>query len=62
MKTYFNVTFRWSEDIWCANIAHAESEAAVKLHYSKYSDVTVTPASAWDVESARERGKPIIEC
>lgn len=62
MKKYFNVTFQYSETVFCANIAHAESAEDVERHYSKkYEWVKVSEANEWDVKDALERGKPVIE-
>lgn len=62
MKKYFNVSFQYSEGVFCANIAHAESAEAVEAHYSeKYEWCKVSEATAADVEEAQRRGKPIIE-
>ena len=61
MKNYYNVTFQYSEAVYCANIAHADNEEAVKEAYKKYPWCSVKPASAYDVEEAKRRGKPIVE-
>ena len=62
MKKYFNVSFQYSESVYCANIAHAESAEAVEAHYSaKYKWCKVSEATAADVEEAQRKGKPIIE-
>lgn len=62
MKQYFNVNFQYSESVYCANIAHAETAADVEAYYSsKYTWVSVSPAADYEVEEARRRGKPIIE-
>lgn len=61
MKQYFNVTFQYSESVYCANIAHAETVEDVETHYSKYAWVSVSPAADYEVEEARRRGKPIVE-
>ncbi len=62
MKKYFNVSFQYSENVYCANIAHAESAEAVEAHYSeKYEWCKISEATAADVEEAQRRGKPIIE-
>ena len=59
MKKYFNVSFQYSEGVFCANIAHAESAEAVEKHYSeKYEWCKVSEATAADVEEAQRRGKP----
>lgn len=62
MKKYFNVSFQYSDSVYCANIAHAESAEAVEVHYSaKYEWCKVSEATAADVEEAQRKGKPIIE-
>lgn len=62
MKKYFNVSFQYSESVYCANIAHAESAEAVEAHYSaKYEWCMVSEATAADVEEAQRKGKPIVE-
>lgn len=61
MKQYFNVNFQYSESVYCANIAHAETVADIEAHYSKYAWVSVSPAADYEVEEARRRGKPIVE-
>lgn len=62
MKKYFNVSFQYSESVYCANIAHAESAEAVEAHYSaKYEWCKVSEATAADVEEAKRNGKPIVE-
>lgn len=62
MKKYFNVSFQYSEGVFCANIAHADSAEAVEKHYSeKYEWCKVSEATAADVEEAQRRGKPIVE-
>ena len=59
--SYFNVSFQCGESIYCSNIAHAENEEAVKKHYSKYAWCSVSPASEYDIETAKMKGMPIIE-
>ena len=62
MKKYFNVSFQYSESVYCANIAHAESAEAVEAYYSaKYERCKVSEATAADVEEAQRKGKPIVE-
>lgn len=61
MKKYCEVSFKWSESIYCTNIAHAETEQAVREHYSKYSEVSVKEAKEYAVEDARRKNMPIIE-
>ena len=60
---YYYVTFRWYDtDIYCANIAHAPSKAAVERFYTdRYGWCAVRECPPYDLQDARERGKPIIE-
>lgn len=58
---YYNVSFQYSENVYCSNIAHAETVEDVEKHYSEYAWVKVSDASEYDVKDAQRRGKPIIE-
>lgn len=51
MKKYFAVSFKYSETVYCSNIAHAETAEAVEAHYSKYEWVSVR-----ECEGVRSRG------
>lgn len=42
---YFNVSFKYSESVYCSNIARAESAADVEAHYSKYEWFKVSEAT-----------------
>lgn len=59
---YYNVSFQYSETVFCSNIAIAENENDVAAHYSKYAWYAIKPATENDVAAARERGKPIVKC
>lgn len=61
MKKYYEVSFKWAEDIYSTNIAHAESAKAVEEYYSKYSELSVKEAKEYAVEDARRKNMPIIE-
>ncbi len=61
MKKYFAVSFKYSESVYCSNIAHAENAEAVKAHYSKYEWVEVREAEAYELDEAKRKGKPIVE-
>lgn len=61
MKKYYNVSFQYSESVYCANIAHAETAADVEAHYNKYAWHSVKEAAAYEVEEATRKGMPIIE-
>lgn len=58
---YFTVSFKYSESVYCSNIAHAETAEAVAAHYSKYEWVDIREAAANEVDTARRKGMPIVE-
>ena len=57
---YYKVTFKHSENVYCTNIAIADSVEAVKDHYSKYSWSNVRECAEWEVEEGKTKGMPII--
>lgn len=57
---YYKVTFEHSENVFCTNIAIADSVEAVKDHYSKYSWSNVRECAEWEVEEGKNKGMPII--
>lgn len=61
MKKYFAVSFKYSESVFCSNIAHAETAEAVAAHYSRHEWVDIREAEAHEVETARRKGMPIVE-
>lgn len=61
MKKYFTVSLKYSESVYCSNIAHAETAEAVKAYYSKYEWVDIREAEAHEIETARRKGMPIVE-
>ena len=61
MKKYYMVTFTWSRDLYCTNIAHAETEQTVRARYARYQWVEVRECGTNEVEAAKRRGMPIIE-
>ena len=61
MKKYFAVSFKYSESVYCSNIAHAETAEAVNAHYSKYEWVSVRECEDYEVETARRKSMPIVE-
>lgn len=62
MKAYYNVTFKWSDSVYCSNIACAENELAIREHYKKYEILSITGANGSDINEAIRKGKPIVEC
>ena len=62
MKKYFNVSFEHSDNVYCTNIAIAENEADVAAHYAKYAWYKIKEAVDYEVESAKCKGMPIINC
>ena len=61
MKTYFKVSFQYSECVYCTNIAHAETVEDVEAHYSKYTWSKVSEAKHYVIEEAKLKGMPIVE-
>lgn len=61
MARYYSVSFKCCPDVFCANIAHAESIESVMKYYSKYSWVNIGLASESDVKTAKRKGMPIVE-
>lgn len=61
MKKYFAVSFKYSESVYCSNIAHAENAAEVEKHYSKYEWVSVRECEEHELETARRKGMPFVE-
>lgn len=59
---YYNVSFQYSERVYCSNVVHAATVEDVEKHYSKYAWIKVSDASEYDVQDAQRRGKPIVEC
>ena len=57
---FYNVSFKYSESVYCANIAEADTIEEVNEAYSKYAWFCVTEAKPYDIEEAKRRGKPII--
>lgn len=61
MKKYFAVSFKYSDNVYCSNIAHAETAEVVNAHYSKYEWVDIREAEEHEIETARCKGMPIVE-
>lgn len=58
----YNVSFKWSESVYCSNIVITEKPIeAVYERYSEYECVFVTPGSDYDITDAKRRGKPIFK-
>ena len=55
MKKYYLVTFQYSKSTYCSNIAIAETEEAVKAHYSKYDYVNIQEATESDIQEAKRK-------
>lgn len=61
-KKYFFVNFQWySGNVYCSNIAHAESVESVEKEYSKYPWHSIRDVTSGELEMARSKGMPIIE-
>lgn len=61
MKKYYTVSFKYSDSVYCTNIAHAESKAKAEAHYSGYSWAEAREATDREVMAAQRKGMPIIE-
>lgn len=61
MKKYFSVSFKYSDMVYCSNIAHAETPEAVQAHYSKYEWVNIKDCTECELRAAQRKGMPIIE-
>ena len=62
MKNYYQVSFRYSENIYCTNMVLADSMDAALNHYcGKYSWATASEAKEYDIETAKRKGMPFIE-
>lgn len=60
-KKHYNVSYQYSESVFCSNIAHAESIEAVEEYYSGYSWCNISECDEWELEAALRRGTPIVE-
>lgn len=58
--TKYKVSFQYSENIYCTNIAIAENIQDVENHYSKYAWFNITEATDGDIKEAERKGMPII--
>ena len=63
MKTYYHISFKYAENIYCTNLAHAETAEDVTTYYSnKYEWVSEpTEATPREVETCKNKGMPVIE-
>lgn len=55
------VSFQHSENVFCTNVAVGTYDAVEKL-YSKYPWYKIKEADEWQVEEAKQKGMPIIQC
>lgn len=60
-KKHYNVSYQYSESVFCSNVAHAESIEAVEEYYSGYSWCNISECDEWELEAALRRGTPIVE-
>lgn len=59
---YFKVSFKYSDTVYCSNIAKADTAEDVSTHYAKYECVTVQEAAQHEVDAAMRKGMPVINC
>lgn len=62
MIKIYKVTFRYSENVWCTNLAKAFCIEQVETAYSKYSQVIIREAQDWEIREAIAKGMPMIDC
>ena len=62
MQNIYKVTFKYSDSVYCSNIARAENENDVRAHYSKYEWIDIQPGTDSDLQAAERKGMPIINC
>ena len=62
MQNIYKVTFKYSDSVYCSNIARAENENDVRAHYSKYEWIDIRPGTDSDLQAAERKGMPIIDC
>lgn len=60
-KKYFQITFKYSEEIFCTNIAHASTINEINAKYSDYEIISCRECESYEVESAKRRHMPIVE-
>lgn len=56
----YKVTFKYSDFVYCTNIAKADTPERVREHYARYEWVVVKEATPYDIEEATRKGMPII--
>ena len=56
----YKVSFQHSENIYCSNIAIAETIQDVENHYNKYNWYNIDEATEYDIKEAERKGMPII--
>ncbi len=61
MKYYF-VSLDYGNNVYGANIAHAENIDDVSVEYSAHKIISVREAADHEVEAAKAKGMPIVEC
>ena len=60
-KGIYLVSFDYGDGIWCTNLASGTIDQVHK-HYRKYDAATVREAKAWEIETYKKRGMPLIDC
>lgn len=58
---YYSVSFQYSENVYCTNLATGTYEA-VERQYSKYPWFSIKEATPGQVEEAKRKGMPVITC
>lgn len=59
---YYMVSYHAGNGIYCTNLATAESIEDIQRAYADHEQVTINPAKDYEIESAKRRGMPVVEC
>ena len=62
MTNYYMVSYHAGNGIYCTNLATAENVEDIRRAYADHEQVTINPAKDYEIESAKRRGMPIVEC
>lgn len=61
MLKAYKVNFKWSDNVYCANIATAASTADIEKEYSKFEWYSYHEATPAECDEATRKGMPVIQ-
>lgn len=61
-NNYYMVSYHAGNGIYCTNLATADSVEDIQRAYANHEQVTINPAKDYEIESAKRRGMPVVEC